>query len=84
MMLSREQRQRLGEKRRRGGIGEGPSHPTIGTDPGAEVAGDQIPKKRRARVSCAAVHSYAWKLMVQDCTASLVAAMLVIGRPSLR
>jgi transposase-like protein len=41
-----------GEKRCPGGNREGPSHPIVGTNAGAEVAGDRNPKKRRGGVSC--------------------------------
>src|SRR5260370_5514828 len=83
MKRSREQRQRLGEKRCRRGNREGPSHPPVGTNAGAEVTGDRNPKKRRGGVSCGAVHSQAREMMTEGYTATLVAATLAISRSSL-
>jgi hypothetical protein len=73
----------LGGKYCRGGIAEGASQPTTGTDPGAEVAGDNNSKKRRARVSCAEDQFQARELMAQDYPAPLVATRLVMSWPSL-
>jgi transposase-like protein len=73
----------LGGKRGRRGNREGPSHPAVGTNAGAEVAGDRNPKKRRGGVSCGAVHSKAREMMTQGYTATLVAATLAISRSSL-
>src|SRR6266481_1637484 len=72
-----------GEKRCRGGNREGPSHPAVGTNAGAEVAGDRNPKKRRGGVSCGAVHSQAREMVTQGYTATLVAVTLAISRSSL-
>src|SRR5207253_5748043 len=83
MKRNRERRQRLGEKRCRGGNREGSSHPAVGTNAGAEVAGDRNPKKRRGGVSCGAVHSQAREMVTQGYTATLVAATLAISRSSL-
>src|SRR6266704_2740036 len=83
MKPSRERRQRLGEKRCRGGNGEGPAHPTTGADAGAEVVGDRNPKKRRGGVSCGEVHSQAREMVVTGYTTTLVAATLAISRSSL-
>src|SRR5260370_7572597 len=82
MKRSREQRQRLGEKRCRRGNREGPSHPPVGTNAGAEVTGDRNPKKRRGGVSCGAVHSQAREMMTEGYTATLVAPTLPISRPT--
>src|SRR6266481_5553766 len=60
-----------GEKRCRGGNREGPSHPAVGTNAGAEVARERNPKKRRGGVSCGAVHSQAREMVVQGYTATL-------------
>src|SRR6266478_2596150 len=68
-----------GEKRCRGGNREGPSHPAVGTNAGAEVAGDRNPKKRRGGVSCGAVHSQAREMVTEGYTATLVAATLAIS-----
>jgi hypothetical protein len=72
-----------GEKRCRGRNREGPSHPAVGENAGAEVAGDRNPKKRRGGVSCGAVHSQAREMMTQGYAATWIAATLAISRSSL-
>ncbi len=72
-----------GEKRCRGRNREGSSHPATGTHAGAEVAGDQNPKKRRGGVSCGAVHSQARELVATGYAATLVGTTLLISRASL-
>jgi putative transposase len=74
---------RWGDTRSRGRNREGPSHPAVGTNAGAEVAGDRNPKKRRGGVSCGAAHSQAREMVTQGYTATLVAATLAISRSSL-
>src|ERR1700728_2289335 len=72
-----------GEKRCRRRNRERSSHPAVGTNAGAEGAGDRNPKKRRGGVSCGAVHSQAREMVRQGYTATLVAATLAISRSSL-
>src|SRR5215510_8405857 len=55
-----------GEKRCRSGNRKGSPHPAVGTNSGAEVAGDRNPKKRRGGVSCGAVHSQAREMVTRD------------------
>jgi hypothetical protein len=83
MKPSREPRPRLGEKRGRGGNGEGSPHRSTGADPGAEIAGDRDPKKRRGGVNCGEVHSKAREMVTRGYIATLVAAALAISRSSL-
>src|SRR5260370_24672803 len=72
-----------GEMHYRRGNREGSPHPQVGTNAGAEVAGDRNPKKRRGGGSCGAVHSQAREMMTEGYTATLVATTLAISRSSL-